>query len=100
MFDVPFFSSFKIFDFRADGVNYVSSKHILVKGLIVMVMTIESLLAHQLGPGVTKTKKPKENTVDTSKGPFKSPLTRSRDQGPNEAANDDGIGLFNKAKES
>ena len=67
MFDVPFFSSWKVVGFREASVNLVLSKHVFVKGMIVAIMTAESLLSHMFGPTITRARKKKpDNYVDSS----------------------------------
>ena len=100
MFDVPFFSAFKVFGIKqAASVDFANSKHICVKGLIVALMTAESLVSHSVGPTATRVKKKKpDNHIDVSKAPFKSPLRQNREEPVEKAPapQDDGIGLFNK----
>ena len=75
MFDVPFFSSWKVIGFREGSVDMVTSKHVFVKGMIVAIMTAESLLSHIFGPTVTRARSKKPcNYIDSSKGPFKAPI--------------------------
>ena len=79
MFDVPFFSSWRMIDFQKDKVDLIFEKHIFFKGIIVAIMTAESLLSHMFGPTVTRAKKKKPcNYIDSSQGPFKAPLRDNR----------------------
>ena len=58
MVDVPLFSTQKLVGIKPEDIDRINKYHILVKGLIVMVMTMESLMSHTFGPGP---KKPKEH---------------------------------------
>ena len=86
MFDVPFFSACKVLGIIAAEIDLFMSIHVLLKGVIVAIMTAESVLSHLFGPTVTRARKKKpDNYVDVSKAPFKSPLRENRPE-PQEKA--------------
>ena len=71
--DFPFFSACKLLGHLTPMVKDIQRTHLLIKGVILMIMNIECLLAHIMGP-ITR-KSATKNTADQKgqgfKGPFK-----------------------------
>jgi hypothetical protein len=112
MFDVPVVSGALCLGYGIDFIQNVHKTQIFPKMLILMVMCVESLTSHLMGPGISSKRKAAQEALA---GPFKGP-TCSCDHGagghhhhnhapaqvlkPEAAPVDSAMGLINKEKES
>lgn len=68
LFDVPVISGLLMFGYFSEWILNVHQTQIFPKMVIMMVMAVESLLSHYLGPGLTPKRKEAQEAL---KGPFK-----------------------------
>ena len=101
MFDVPVLSTTHLLGLNPPGSfggtfrDFLLKYQLFIKGVILMIMTIESLASHTFGPG---TRKKVSKCQDESQMPFKSPLRK--DDGDKGPAASEAMGLVHKEKES
>ena len=69
LFDVPVISGALSLGYFTDAILHVHSTQIFPKMAIMMVMCVESLLSHYLGPGQSPKRKA---AAEALKGPFKA----------------------------